>query len=96
MVHWGYIRVIYVCFSAPGATLVGVQAREVAASSHSVWGFPRIRGTLLGVPIIRTIVFWGLYIGVPLFREITVSFLLLLQQLLPPRGYATTTQRITG
>ena len=26
-------------------------------------------GTFLGVPIIRTIVFWGLYIGVPLFRE---------------------------
>ena len=25
--------------------------------------FPKIRGTLLGVPIIRTIVFWGLYWG---------------------------------
>ena len=25
------------------------------------WGFPKIRGTILGVPIIRTIVFWGLY-----------------------------------
>ena len=28
-----------------------------------VWGFPKIRGTYLGVPIIRTIVFWGLYWG---------------------------------
>ena len=28
-----------------------------------IWGFPKIRGTLLGVPIIRTIVFWGLYWG---------------------------------
>ena len=26
-------------------------------------GFPKIRGTFLGVPIIRTIVFWGLYWG---------------------------------
>ena len=25
-----------------------------------IWGFPKIRGTILGVPIIRTIVFWGL------------------------------------
>ena len=24
-------------------------------------GFPKIRGTKLGVPIIRTIVYWGLY-----------------------------------
>ena len=28
-----------------------------------IWGFPKIRGTLLGVPIIRTIVFGGLYWG---------------------------------
>ena len=25
------------------------------------WGFPKIGGTLLGVPIIRIIVFWGLH-----------------------------------
>ena len=25
-----------------------------------IWGFPKIRGTLLGGPIIRTRVFWGL------------------------------------
>ena len=29
----------------------------------TIWGFPKIRGTPLGVPIIRTIVFWGLYWG---------------------------------
>ena len=28
-----------------------------------MWGFPKIRGTILGVPIIRTIVFWALYWG---------------------------------
>ena len=27
------------------------------------WDFPKIRGTIWGVPIIRTIVFWGLYWG---------------------------------
>ena len=31
-----------------------------------IWGFPKIRGTLLGAPIIRTIVFWGLYWGPPI------------------------------
>ena len=30
----------------------------------------QIRGTILGVPIVRTIIFWGLY-GVPLFWETT-------------------------
>ena len=34
-----------------------------AAPALAMWGFPKIRGTLLGVPIIRTIVFWGLYWG---------------------------------
>ena len=29
------------------------------------WGFPKIRGTILGVPIIRIIIFWGLYWGPP-------------------------------
>ena len=33
-----------------------------------MWGFPKIRGTLLGVPRIRTIVFWDLYWG-PLILE---------------------------
>ena len=28
-----------------------------------IWEFPKTRGTILGVPIIRIIVFWGLYWG---------------------------------
>ena len=28
-----------------------------------MWGFLIIRGTILGVPIIRIIVYWGLYWG---------------------------------
>ena len=35
------------------------------------WGFPKIRGTFLGVPIMRTVVFWGLS-WVPLFCETTI------------------------
>ena len=30
---------------------------------EAIWGIPKIRGTFLGVPIIRTIVYWGLYLG---------------------------------
>ena len=37
--------------------------REV---SCGIWGFPKIRGTILGVPIRRTIVYWGLYWGPPI------------------------------
>ena len=28
-----------------------------------IWEFPKIRGTFLGVPIIRIIIYWGLYWG---------------------------------
>ena len=29
----------------------------------AIWKFTKIRGTFLGVPIVRTIVYWGLYWG---------------------------------
>ena len=32
----------------------------------NIWGFPKIRGTFLGVPIIRTVVYLGLYWGPPI------------------------------
>ena len=35
------------------------------ASNGNKWGFPEIRGTLLGVPIIRTTVFWVFILGAP-------------------------------
>ena len=31
-----------------------------------MWGFPKIRGTILGVPIIRIIVYWVLYWDPPI------------------------------
>ena len=52
----------------------GVQASPAATYTASsrmpqhrpLWGFPKIMGTILGVPIIRTIAFWGLYWGLPI------------------------------
>ena len=38
-----------------------------------MWGFPDIGGTILGVPIIRTIVFWGLYWGSLILRKPNVG-----------------------
>ena len=32
-------------------------------------GFPKIRGPILGTPIIRNVVFWGLYWGPPILRN---------------------------
>ena len=34
--------------------------------ARAIWGFPKIRGPFLGVPIIRPIIFWGLYWGPPI------------------------------
>ena len=36
--------------------------------AYQIWGFPKIRGTLSGVPVIRITVF-GVYIGVSLFMK---------------------------
>ena len=38
-------------------------ARRVHGAIWYIWGFPKIRGTILGVPMTRTIVFLGLYWG---------------------------------
>ena len=35
----------------------------IAAREVLIWGFPKIRGTILRVPIIGIIVYWGLYWG---------------------------------
>ena len=35
--------------------------------------FPKIRGTFLGVPIIRITVFWGLYWGPPILGNYHIS-----------------------
>ena len=40
---------------------------------YNIWGFPKIRDTFSGVPIIRILVYW-VYIGVPLLRETTIYY----------------------
>ena len=61
-------------------------AAGIPPSSRLIGGFPKIRGTLLGVPRIRTIVF-GVYIGVPLFWETTIeSSILSTPPMMPPKS----------
>ena len=46
--------------------------QDYSPSKRGLYGFPKIRGTILGVSRIRTIVYWGLYWGPPLFWETTI------------------------
>ena len=46
----------------------GVEPDVVALSKFG--GFHKIRGTLLGVPILRTIVYWGSILGSPCFGKV--------------------------
>ena len=40
---------------------------------NSIWGFPQIRGTFLGVPIIGIIIYWGLYWGHPILGNYHIA-----------------------
>ena len=46
---------------------------HAAILARFMWGFPKIEGTLLGVPIIRIIVYWGLYWGPLILRNYHVG-----------------------
>ena len=72
-----WVRRLLQVFERPRYGL-GLRLRRLACKNIFIWGFPKIRGTILGVPIIRIKVFGGLY-WVPLFWEnfhILVSLLL--------------------
>ena len=45
---------------------------RVLMISYFIWGLPKVKGTFLKVPIIRSIIY-GVYICVPLFKETTIS-----------------------
>ena len=51
-----------------------VKGEKEIYDSQVCEGFPKIRGTILGVHIIRTIVFWGLYWGPPILGKYHVAF----------------------
>ena len=40
-----------------------LEASPLKGVAQATWGFPKIRGTILGVPIIRIVIFWVLYWG---------------------------------
>ena len=46
--------------------------KERIVMHNFIWGLPKVRGTFLGIHIIRAIVFGGVYIGVPLFWDTTI------------------------
>ena len=53
--------------SGSGSRQFGVlQSPNWQSIMRVIWEFHKIRGTFLGVPIIRIIVFWGLYWGPPI------------------------------
>ena len=47
---------------------------------QQIWEVPKIRGTILGIPLIRTIVFWGLNWGTPILGNYHIMMIL------PPPG----------
>ena len=55
------------CASFQWQSLMGMVRKVAPLRSHVnvgiIWGVPKIRGTILGAMIIRTIVYWGLYWG---------------------------------
>ena len=53
-----------------GSLSLGLGCRPCVCG-FNIWRFPNTRGTFVGVPIIRIIVFGGVYRG-PLFRETTI------------------------
>ena len=44
-------------------TSIVINRTSIIAIISIFWGFPEIRGTFLGVPIIRIILFWAPYWG---------------------------------
>ena len=52
----------------------GIQCKVVPGEK---WEFPKIRGTLFGVPIVRTliVIFLGLYWGSPYFGKLPYRYL---------------------
>ena len=62
-----------VTLSASRESLQAVVHRSLQVLKTPIWGFPKIRGTLLGVPIIRIVVYWGLYWGPPILGNYHIA-----------------------
>ena len=55
--------------------------------SKGMWGFPRIMGTFLVVPIIRIMVYWGLYWGPSILGNYHVKTMQALQRPSPKQAW---------
>ena len=63
----------YIWQLRPGLEFDVTSVSSSMPADSSVWVFSKIRGVpFLGVPIIRAIVFWGLYWGPLIFWETTI------------------------
>ena len=51
-----------------------------------IWGFLKIRGNNLVAPVIRSIVFWGLYRGPPILGNYYLHWILVGPNLMIPRA----------
>ena len=58
--HWGVGVAFYKSRHQAQAVAIGPRTRSIGWLKISP-GVPKIRGTILGVPLIRTIRFWSLY-----------------------------------
>ena len=57
--------------SGDGGALQLLRDSGIDRNSSSIWLFPKIRGPILLVPIIKTIIYLGLFWG-PLFMEASI------------------------
>ena len=87
-----YIRVLL--YNIPLLQAGGIPPTEICYDSK--WGFPRIRGTFLKVPIIRIIVYWGLYWGPPILGNYQIHFQLDPPQLAGMRPFGTSWRSTSG
>ena len=72
--------------------MVDTNSRVASNRRPQIWGFPKIRGTLLGVPITRIIVFRGLYWGSLILGNYHLNAIIFVQKAGPWNCCALLTQ----
>ena len=65
-------RLLYSDSTGPGPCQIEATTLEVDPDKNRnlLGGFPKLGIPFLGVPIIRTIIYWGLYLGSPYFGKL--------------------------
>ena len=78
----------------PFLTFLGSRKCRGLHSEPSTRGIPKIRGTLRGVRILRTIIPWGLYWGSLILGN--YHFLVVTKECKKPRNYLTTQEQLAA